>query len=620
MSVSEAPVLSTNAEFDRVQQASRSAPPLSPDQFISKYSLDQVAEEIYSYFHNSTQDDNCNTSCCKTNDADKSSCGCSSSQSKTDQTSKSVALQLPDRMIPDSAYLSTILEKQVENVYKKYNAPPTTIPRLYVLGDSSYSPCCVDTVAAQHINATVIVHFGTSCLSPVQGAHVIYVYGKENLEFGKESLAQLLTEHYKNIDDPIENLVFMYDPEYEYELQDFTAKYLSKLDNVQDIIQADLLYPNDGSTIIPKISTCEKPTPKQTDDSTDLPLDIPNRILKTEKNLTEDEFRQSGSIIYVTYGTPSSSYLLHLTTLASSVYLVDGTQAPGTINSPETSLQRRYRSMNITRTATTIGILINTLSIRNVGEAIRKVQKWITAADKKYYTFVVGKPNVPKLANFDVVDVWVILGCPLGGFIMSSNGGPDPSYYKQIITPYELKLALQPQPTWTGKWAIKFENIINNMKNLGIEEDDDEEEQEVFSTNDDESEAPEFDPVTGKYVSKSRPLRAKRIAHIDIQPDKDDGGSSIDKENNNNNKGLVVRHSSQLVIRQTVSTAADHLYNKLTWTGLGSDFNQQDEEDSEDDDEQKVDENGDKIKKEKRFATVEAGRGGIARNYGIVNK
>lgn len=33
--------------------------------------------------------------------------------------------------------------------------------------------CCVDEVAAEHINADVVVHYGRACLSP----YVSFVYG-----------------------------------------------------------------------------------------------------------------------------------------------------------------------------------------------------------------------------------------------------------------------------------------------------------------------------------------------------------------------------------------------------------------------------------------------------------
>ena len=37
-----------------------------------------------------------------------------------------------------------------------------------MLGDTSYGECCVDEVAAQHLNADAVIHFGHTCLTPSQ--------------------------------------------------------------------------------------------------------------------------------------------------------------------------------------------------------------------------------------------------------------------------------------------------------------------------------------------------------------------------------------------------------------------------------------------------------------------
>lgn len=656
---STAPVFSGNSEFHRVEQSSRKYPKPSSNQLLNNFSLNEVAQSIYEYLESQNQE------CCgssspesKNQACDKSKACCNTNGNPSSATA--VALQFPDRLLVDSGHISQLLNEQLEKIYSLKNTDNKTNyspPRLYILGDTSYSPCCVDVVAAQHIKAKTIVHFGTACLNPVRGAHVIYTFGKEKLACGTDNLEKFIRHNYTQ-NTEIEKAVLIYDPEYEYELRDFveTRFHNDNSSNFPEIIDTKLTIPNDSSVIVPSIV---KSTPSNSEINTsDTLLQIPGKTILSKTPIQADDFLDSGSIFYVTHGNPSPSILLNLTTIANSVYIIDGTEplpesssSPTTetdeekmmkqfstlVKTPITKLQHRYRSMNVARTAGTIGILINTLSFRDVTTAIQRLQKWITDAGKKYYTFVVGKPNVPKLANFDVVDIWVILGCPRGGILMDTNGGLDPEYYKPIITPYELKMALQPMPTWTGKWAIQFENVINNMKNLGLQDDDGEDVDEENnsknsddSLDEDESEPPEFDPVTGKFVSTSRPLRTRRITHLEVQQDDEDHDHNHAKNNGNNNtveklsdaeineqnsKGLVVRHSSHLVIRNTVSTAADHLYNKLTWTGLGSDFNNG--YDNDDDDEDK---NVGNKKQEKRYATVERGRGGIARNYGLVDE
>jgi hypothetical protein len=57
-------------------------------------------------------------------------------------------------------------------------------------GDTSYSPCCVDEVAAQHHPPDVIVHFGHSCLSPCRRQPVLFVF--EHLALDTDQLERQL--------------------------------------------------------------------------------------------------------------------------------------------------------------------------------------------------------------------------------------------------------------------------------------------------------------------------------------------------------------------------------------------------------------------------------------------
>ena len=53
--------------------------------------------------------------------------------------------------------------------------------RLTILADTSYGACCVDEVAAEHVDADVVVHYGRSCLSPPSRLPVIYVFTEREL-------------------------------------------------------------------------------------------------------------------------------------------------------------------------------------------------------------------------------------------------------------------------------------------------------------------------------------------------------------------------------------------------------------------------------------------------------
>ena len=40
--------------------------------------------------------------------------------------------------------------------------------RVAILGDTSYGECCVDEVAAEHVGADSVIHYGHTCMTPTQ--------------------------------------------------------------------------------------------------------------------------------------------------------------------------------------------------------------------------------------------------------------------------------------------------------------------------------------------------------------------------------------------------------------------------------------------------------------------
>jgi len=212
----------------------------------------------------------------------------------------------------------------------------------------------------------------------------------------------------------------------------------------------------------------------------------------------------------------------------------------------------------------------------------------IERAGKKSYTFVVGKVNAAKIANFSEVGGWVVIGCWESSLIDSGE------FFRPIITPFELSLSLMGdgERVWSGDWrgdfgAVDMKGVSSNKKTL--DEDptaaqDNGENREGGEHHDldseEESEPPEFDLRTGRYVSHSRPLR-HTLPHQSTAT-----ASSTT---------LARRAKGDLAtVNGTVSPGAEFLRTQRTWVGLGSDF--QDSEAS---------------------TAIEEGRTGVARGYTV---
>lgn len=431
--------------------------------------------------------------------------------------------------------------------------------KLWILADTSYSPCCVDEVAAAHVMSDLVIHFGNACLNVIDKLPAVYVFGKPSADLD-EVIRSFKLKYNEN-----DKVVLMADAPSTYILHEL---YNSLKEEYQNLVYSDLYIDSSSSASIigytPHASTQH--------------IALNRTFIGLDNIQNLDDALLEHDIFHISDASPDTPRLLQLTTKFKSVTLYD-TTTNIISQGPFPSLMRRYRYMHMARTAGTIGLLVNTLSLANTKKLINSIGKKIKDAGKKHYIFVVGKPNVAKLANFENIDMWCILGCDHQGIIIDQTN----EYFKPIVTPYELLLALNDELTWSGKWETDFKKLLRDM-----EEDD---ENKVDPETNEDDDEPEFNPVTGKYVSTSRPLRQLHHLQITSKEEEDD--------DEDDSKTLVKKFSSTVAIKNTVSTSAVHLQNRH-WTGLGSDFQN---------------ENSDEEYDPEEGALLEKGRGGVARGY-----
>jgi diphthamide biosynthesis protein 2 len=79
-------------------------------------------------------------------------------------------------------------------------------------------------------------------------------------------------------------------------------------------------------------------------------------------------------------------------------------------------LRRRRFAVEKARDAERVGLLVGTLGTRDFPLILDRLRQTIRRAGKRCYTFLVGKPNVAKLANFPEIDVFVLVACPETSF------------------------------------------------------------------------------------------------------------------------------------------------------------------------------------------------------------
>ncbi|KAF2193336.1 diphthamide biosynthesis protein [Zopfia rhizophila CBS 207.26] len=507
-----------------------------------------------------------------------------------------IALQFPDHMLVDAPRVYESLSRRLRHARPHRNlssirsqpqngTEEDLVPRLentsladdeqveeklFILADTSYGACCVDEVAAEHVDADVLVHYGRSCLSPPSRLPVIYVFTTKPLDL--DPVLEAFRKTYPNKDKKI---ILMADIPYCHHVNPLLERL--RRDGYTDVYPTNIVH----NPLSP----------------------LPNRTVPADVADSKEELRNY-QLFHVS--EPPTSLLLTLSSRVDAIHIyptdADHTPTPpaAILASSAMSLRRRYALLTSLSTVSVFGILINTLSVKNYMHILDHVKQEIAAAGKKSYTFVVGKVNAAKVANFSEVGGWVVIGCWESSLIDSKD------FWKPIITPFELSLALKgdAERVWTGEWTSHFQAILEKKESEpepssnGVRVEESQAKDHVHSDGDydseEESAPPEFDLRTGRYVSHSRPMRTSITQN---QKQKQIEGEQTAPQSNS----LIKRANGDLAqVGGVVSPGAEFLRSQRAWQGLGSDFGtSQNGEDAA---------NG-------TAARIEEGRSGIASGY-----
>lgn len=501
---------------------------------------------------------------------------------------RKVALQFLDEMLPDSAQVFQLLARGIqgfsnshaefhgdragshashEHLTKHFSklsmdkAP--NIVKLTILADTSYGSCCVDEIAAEHVEADAVVHYGRACLSPTARLPVLHIFTRRNLDCQK-----VVDSFIRAFSDRTAKIVLTADMAYAHHVQVIYQKLLKE--GYERLFAAEIVH--------------------------DPSSPIPNRTLP-------EEIRGNSGALKLWrlfhLSEPPASLLLTLSSKLLEIHIYP-TDDKTDIMSKETSfsanssvlLRRRYGLVASLTTVSVWGILINTLSVKNYLHIVDHVKSQITAAGKKSYMFVVGKLNAAKLANFSEVGGWVVIGCWESSLVDSKD------FYKPVITPFELELALRrdEERVWNGDWSADFQRILEDAYSGEVRGDTGQLPEESDGLDgeygsEEESTPPEFDLRTGRYVSQTRPMQAASRSSL---------GSS--NSNSTRQSSALTRRAigEVMAVNGVLSPAAQFLQSQRTWKGLGSDF-----------------EIGYEDQTESKAGSLQEGRSGIARGYRV---
>jgi len=304
-----------------------------------------------------------------------------------------VCLQFPDHLLHEAAPVARELQQRLGQ-------------DVFILGDTTFGACCVDEVAAAHMNADSVIHFGHTCLTPSRTLPVLYIYTR--LDLCLSSLADALSS--------LPLVLLVWDVQYDH--------LLGPWQSPPGVVKAHCNQDSEGIIWLGRKVAA--------------------------KSMDEVE---SATVVYVGRGEETLLGVVHSLPSNKVLHWENNSLIP--VGHAVTKLlMRRYFLVEKTKDADRIGLLVGTLGSQQCTEMLEKLRKVVKSADKRAYTFLVGKPNVAKLANFPEIDVFVLVACTELTFIDSKE------FLQPVITPWELEIACNKELDWTGEYITDFKALL----------------------------------------------------------------------------------------------------------------------------------------------------------------
>ncbi|XP_076623349.1 diphthamide biosynthesis 2 [Colletes latitarsis] len=324
-----------------------------------------------------------------------------------------VCLQFPDNLLIDSVEVALRLENRINK-------------KVYILGDTTCGSCCVDEIAAQHICADSIIHFGHACLNPTARLPVYHVLPKEKIDITK-----VIDKFKFSFEDRSKRILFFYD-----------VAYAHKIESIHEILNP--IYKN----LIFSSLNCTSNV--EFTDTTDISSTvILGRSFKLEKEYKIEDYEA------FFLGSDGKTFtILAITIPAKKWYYFDNSNVIEfhALNTPW--LKRRRFLIEKLKDANVVGIVVATLGIKDYLKIITMVKNILKKKNKKSYILSVGKINPTKLANFPEIDAFVVITCPENEVFDSRE------FLKPILMPYEVELAFNSSRELYTEYCMDFRQIL----------------------------------------------------------------------------------------------------------------------------------------------------------------
>uniref|UniRef100_A0A8D0GQ75 2-(3-amino-3-carboxypropyl)histidine synthase subunit 1 n=1 Tax=Sphenodon punctatus TaxID=8508 RepID=A0A8D0GQ75_SPHPU len=326
-----------------------------------------------------------------------------------DSGEDSVALQMPEGLLMFACTIVDIIERFTE-------------AEAVVMGDVTYGACCVDDFTARALGADFLVHYGHSCLIPIdaaQGLKMLYVFVDVKID----------TAHF------IETLRFNFP----------AGATLALVSTVQFVSALQAAVPELRPEYTVTIPQCKPLSPGEI-----LGCTAPRLAEGTSAivYLGDGRFHLE-SIMIANPGIPAYRYDPYSKVFSQEHYAHERMQ------------QARKAAIRTAAGARSWGLILGTLGRQGSPAILQHLESRLQALGLPFVRLLLSEIFPSKLQLFPEVEAWVQVACPR----LSIDWGQ--AFSKPLLTPYEAAVALKEiklQQTYPmdfyasqslGPWTVK---------------------------------------------------------------------------------------------------------------------------------------------------------------------
>ncbi|KAI6205069.1 hypothetical protein M3Y94_00750800 [Aphelenchoides besseyi] len=299
--------------------------------------------------------------------------------------SKVVALQLPEGLLLYACVLSDILVKYTDC-------------EIIIMADVTYGACCVDDYTAKALGCDLLVHYGHSCLVPIQdtvGIHMLYIFVNINV-----NLSHFIDSIEKNFPKD-KSIGFV-----------STVQFLTSLHAAKNELNKhgfNVFIPQCSPLSPGEVLGCTSP---KLPDHTDMLVYLGDGRFHLESAMIQNPT------------VPAYQYNPYNRTLTHEEYAFN------------LMVKNRRLAVEALRNSETVGLIQGTLGRQGNLKIFENLEEKLKQRGKKFLRVLLSEIFVAKLACFDDVQSWVQVACPR----LSIDWGT--MFERPLLTPYEMAAAL----------------------------------------------------------------------------------------------------------------------------------------------------------------------------------